>query len=222
MTETVFEPSIKVTKQALARKEKFLKSKFYNGLPSTETYMSKPRKVYFDDLGNIVCITKDEDFDIPDDWKTAKFTVEELRMISGNKSYSAFKVVEESGKYCIKHVKSLNKQSSRMAGELTEVPWNTDDVQLNIKVEQDKITVYLSDQGADYLAEFKDNNYIVRGYTYFPVYVCAKNNPSFLIDRFDVSLKELATQNQMTVKTSDDYTQFSIYTLQLFDSYGRL
>lgn len=222
MTETVFEPSIKVTKQALARKEKFRKSKYHNGLPSTETYMSKPRKVYFNELGDIVCITKDEDFDIPADWKTAKFTVEELRMISGNKSYSAFKVVEESGEYSIKHIRHLNKKSSRMAGELTEVPWNTDDVELNVRVEQDKITVYLSDQGADYLAEHKGNNYIVRGYKDLPLYVCAKNNPSFLIDKFDVSLQELATKNQMTIKTSDDYTQFGIYTLRLFDSYGRL
>lgn len=222
MTETVFEPSIKVTKQALARREKFVKNKFYNGLPSTETYMSKPRKVYFDELGNIVCITKDEEFDIPGDWKTAEFTVEELRMISGNKSYSAFKVVEESGKYCIKHVKSLSKQSSRMPGELIEVPWITDDVELNVKVNQKKITVYLSDRGADYLAEFKGSSYIVRGYSFLPIYVCAKNNPSFLIDKFDVSLAELATKNQITVKTSDDYTGFSIYTLRLFDSYGRV
>ena len=109
-----------------------------------------------------------------------------------------------------------------MPGELIEVPWITDDVELNVKVNQKKITVYLSDRGADYLAEFKGSSYIVRGYSFLPIYVCAKNNPSFLIDKFDVSLAELATKNQITVKTSDDYTGFSIYTLRLFDSYGRV
>ena len=110
MTETVFEPSIKVTEQAINRRKNFVKNKFYNGLPSRESYMSKPRTVYFNELGDIVCITKDEELEIPEDWKTAEFTADELRMISGNKSYSAFKVVEESGKYSIKHIKNLNKE----------------------------------------------------------------------------------------------------------------
>lgn len=222
MTETVFEPSIKVTEQAINRRKKFVKNKYYHGLPSRESYMSKPRTVYFNELGDIVCITKDDELEIPEDWKTAEFTTEDLRMISGNKSYSAFKVVEESGKYSIKHIKSLNKDSSRMAGDLTNVPWTTKNVDLNVKVEKDSIIVYLSDQGSEFLSEFKGQNYRVRGHTFLPIYVCAKDNPSFLIDKFEVDLAELAAKDQITFKISDNYTEFSIYTLQLFDSYGRL
>ena len=219
MTDQVFDPNIKATKQALTRKKKFREIKEKVGLEQLHfDSLYKETKVYFDNTGEITCITQDKNFQPESDWLTYDFTPEELEMVSENVSSSGFSV------YNVDDVYAIVKSSTRMplgitqGPDLVQVESNADaDVVLSVKDTEIFVTATPALQKT-----IKDNKMKIDNVRVLSFYVTEKNNPHFMIYNFYVPLMDLANQESVKIPCDDDFTEYSIYTKPVLDSYGRV
>lgn len=224
MTDDVFDPDIKVTSHALARKEKFRKNKKQYGLAVKNSALSKTKKIYFNSQGEITCITRDRDYPIDPDWETYDFTADEIRLLSSNQ-ISKFKVIkhDETNMYTIVSALNPHNKSRNIRQKFVEFSFtNNKDPEICVKLSKSKITIYLTDIGVKNFYKYADKSNRIHNKGFMPLFITANNDPNFLIESFDVSLADLAAEHQVIIDVSEDYTQSSVYTVPMFISHGRV
>lgn len=225
-TETIFEPEVKVTEQALERKRRFLKNKEHNGLADKITALSKTTNVYFDDQGEIVCVTKDTNFPIDESWNTYDFTSQEKTVLK-NRSFSEFLVVKnDSGVYEIKYRKSTKERSLTHETKFQEVTfaptWDTDLTELEISMSKSHLTLQILPRGLEYLEKYKDSDYQIMNQKVLSVYITLKKNPHYLIHDLKVPLIDFLSGDPVIVELEQDFTAYSLYTKPLFEYCARV
>ena len=219
MTDTVFDPDVKSSEQALARTKKFREIKNKIGLEQLQfDSLFKQTKVYFDNTGEITCITQDKNFEPDPDWLTYDFTPEELDMVSENVSGSRFSVYNVDGIYEI--VQSTNKMpvGITQGPDLVKVE-ETADADVVLRVKDTEIIVSATPELQKII---KDNGMKIENVRVLSFFVTQKNNPHFMIYNFYVPLMDLANQESVKIPCDDDFTDYSIYTKPVIDSYGRV
>ena len=223
--EIIFEPEVKVSEQALERKRKFVEHKQQNGLTDKNITLSKTTKVYFDDQGEIVCVTKDPDFPIDESWNTHEFSSQEMTTIK-NRSFSEFIVVKNGSGYQIKSRKSSKERSVTQEIKFKEVTiaptWDTDLTELEITLSKDLLTLQITPKGLEYLENYKDSNYQIKNQKVLSVYITLKKNPHYLIHDLKVPLTDFLAGEPVVIELDQDFTAYSIYTKPLFDYVSRV
>lgn len=228
--EIIFEPDVIITEQALERKKKFRKNKETNGLVTEISTLSKSTKVYFDDQGEIVCVTKDQEFPIDDSWNTFDFTDHEIRLLK-YKSFSEFLVVkkdshDQEDSYEIKHRKSSKQRSLTHETAFQEVAvtpsWDTDLTEIEVSMFKDNITLQILPLGLEYLEKYKDSNYQIMNQKVLSIYITLRKNPHYLIHELKVPLVDFLSGDPVIVELEQDFTPYSIYTKPLFKYCARV
>lgn len=224
MNDTVFEPSVKVSKEALNRTKRFRKHKAKHGLLGAEDLLSREKKVYFNNEGDITCFTNDQDFVPEDDWQTFEFTPDEMRQLI-NKPYTRFKVVEK-GKDCriVPRAHTMDKRVSNM-DTFVEVKWVPDaEAEVEISIDANMITVSATKLGMKKLKESANSGYQINNNKFLSVYVTVRKNPNFMVYSHKFSLYDLAHNEKLEheIRPQYDYTTYSLYSDKVFDSYGRV
>ena len=219
MTDKVFDPDVKASELALARREMFRKIKNDNGLEQLEfNALFQDTKIYFDTSGEITCITQDKNFQPQSDWITHNFTQEEIEMVSENVSSSRFSVYNVDGSYEI--VMSANKMPMGITQgpDLVQVDQDADaDIVLSVKDTEIFVTATKELQDT-----IKSNGNKIDNVRVLSFYVTQKNNPHFMIYNFYVPLMDLANQESVKIPCEEDFTEYSIYTKPVLDRYGRV
>lgn len=228
--QVIFDPAVIVSEEALERKKKFRKNKEANGLVDKVSSLSKPVNVYFDDHGEIVCVTKDTEFPIDESWNTFDFTPDEIRTLK-NRSFSEFLVVKKDSHdnndiYEIKLRNSSKQHSITHETTFQEVvltpSWDTDLTELEVSMSKDNITLQLLPQGLEYLAKYKDSNYQIKNQKVLSIYITLKKNPHYLIHDFKVPLVDFLSGDPVIVELEQDFTPYSIYTKPVFKYCARV
>lgn len=224
--EIIFEPDVKVSEEALERKRRFQENKAKNGLVDKMTTLSRTTNVYFDDQGEIVCVTKDPTFPIDESWNTYDFTPQEKTLLK-NRSFSQFLVFKnDSGVYEIKSRNSSQKRSvthETKFQEATPAPtWDTDLTELEISMSKDQLTLQILPRGLEYLEKYKDSNYQIMNQKVLSVYITVKKNPHYLIHDLKVSLIDFLSGDPVIVELDQDFTSYSIYLKPLFEYCARV
>jgi hypothetical protein len=234
----VFEPTVKVSDQALARRRRFADEKLKAKLaeecsegfigegyqPVQIPFEEKVPRIWFDTQGEIVAFGYDDSFsDIQDDWKTHDFDVKILGMIkfqNPNRFYVK-ETRDDNGQfhYQIKSKKDNHRSLSHHNG-LVHAPKLTglldEAVDINVEIKNDKITVSLTDTGKDHIT--KDPKVYLKKDT-LQIYITAPKNPHMLIEVYDIDINTLITEDYIADATG--YAFKSVYGTSPF-RYGRL
>lgn len=219
MTELVFDPEVEITDQAMERKERFRKIKTEQGLDAINfDSMFPERRVYFNKQGEITCITQDVNFEPDPEWLTHDFTQNEIEMVCGNISSSRFSVykVDDSYEIIQTNVKQPIGVSHGNDMVLVEEHTNSD---VTVEISDTHITVSAVPKVCE---ELKQNNFTVGTVKVLPFHITLNGNPHYLIYNFYVPLGDLANKGSVKIPVEDDFTDYSVYTKPVFDSYGRV
>jgi len=219
-TQGVFKPDVEVTEQAIQRSKWFKDSKASKGYDRIMfDALYNVSRVYFDITGEIKCITQDRDY-VPDsDWLTHDFSKEEIGMVTDNVSASLFSVykIDEKNYEIVPNKRKIPVGITQ--GPDLELVDYTNSPDLSLEVHESHIQVSATD---DIRAMIKTQNMKIENARVLSFYVTALNNPHFMIYNFYVPLSDLANKGTVKIPTEDDYTEYSIYTKPVLDSYGRV
>lgn len=220
--DTVFNPDVVVTEQALARKERFRKNKEMGTLVAPSDFDDMLPTIWFDDLGEITAVTYDPDFEPDSTWATHDFDLVTLRMIKGNNtSYYIVVRTEEDGKvgYQIALRKNIVKRQITQDNGLTHATKIRPNypVDIQVTVTEDQITVELTDIGNEMIAKHPEK-YL--GNQNLMLYVTEPMNVHVLLTEFSVNLETLLT-DKVVIATQENYSLKSIYGQRPF-VYGRV
>lgn len=231
MTDTIFEPEVKVSKQALERQQRFRSNKDINGLTDKVKTLSRPVTVYFNEQGEITCVTKDADYKPDESWFTHDFTSVETAKVR-NRSFSEFIVVksEVQGKdhYEIQNVKGYNDRSATHQINYQEVTWSPswdlDLTQLEVSVTKNKIILNILQPGLDYIKQYEKSDYQIKNQKFLSVFITVKKNPHYLAYEFKVPVTDFLNGDTIEhlIDPEFDYTSYSVYTKPLFDYCARV
>lgn len=220
MTDLVFEPDVVVSEQALERSKKFKKIKLEQGLDAVMFDSVYPdTRVFFNDQGEVTCISRDSNFQPPEDWKTHDFTEEEIGMVSGVTGLSRFSVIKTAEGYKIT-ADSVREPLGIIQGNTLEpIDKNIENPDITVTVTHTDIEVTATQE---IIAQLVKNNYSYDGNKVLAFYVTLRGNPHFMVYNFYVPLGDLANKGIVKIPVDDDFTEYSIYTKPVFDSYGRV
>ncbi len=220
--EVVFDPDVAVSEQSLERKRKFRENKRQGIFDPEPTHIKDQLpKLWFDDTGEIVAMTYDQNFEPDGTWQTWDFDEKSLKKIKviGTNFYKVEREVSD-GDVIYKIVLRKN-QTSRVvhSSNLKHAKQNHDPHKVNILVDvQEKfITIRLTDVGK-FLMKSLPEKYANLGTQNF--YITESLNPHFMLKHFTFDSAELMV-NDITFELKGDYRLKSVY----FDGpfvYGRL
>ena len=237
-SEQVFDPEVKVSDQALARRRRFEEEKLkarladegsegYVGAgyqPVQPAFEEKVPRIWFDTQGEIVAFGYDDSFDdLEPDWKTHDFDEKILGMIKFQNPNRFFvqETRDEDGtfQYNIKSKPNNHRRLSHHSGlvHAAKLTGMVDElVDVTVEIKNDKITVSLTDAGKDHITN--DPNVYLKNEN-LQVYITAPKNPHMLIHVYDVDINTLITED--FVEDAEGYAFKSVYGTSPF-RYGRV
>lgn len=221
-----------VSPEALARKQKFLELKQEHddiqGVLSF--YKDLSWKLWYDDFGNIVSASKEDNESLDKVYKKAEFTNEQVDIVKFNNGkkvegdWSFYKISTDKFDDSIKYleVKTIEKTPTLSNLDLTLVDFiKTRQYNIKMKMKDDKLQVTLHDALIKKYQAITKEHSVIKGRRTIPIYLTSKNDPSFLFHKTSVSLLDLIDKGTITITVPEHLKDCSIYTLNLFDTYIR-
>lgn len=217
--EHIFNPDIKVSQQALDRKQRFIQNR-KTDIDTSEGKTKLP-DIWFDDQGEIQAVTYDKAFQPDQNWHTSIFPSEILLKIKQSRAsdYVVFRNADDKNliTYEIKPRKTEYKnQITHDPGLVGTVVFDGySDIDIIVKVTTTRISVSITDIGKRMLSDYP---------TFYSqdtihLYVTEPQNVHFLLETYKFSVQSLC-KGEMSIQTPD-YTNKSVYGAKPF-TYGRL
>ena len=217
--EHIFNPDIKVSQQALDRKQRFIQNR-KTDIDTSEGKTKLP-DIWFDDQGEIQAVTYDKAFQPDQNWHTSIFPSEILLKIKQSRAsdYVVFRNADDKNliTYEIKPRKTEYKnQITHDPGLVGTVVFDGySDIDIIVKVTTTRISVSITDMGKRMLSDYP---------TFYSqdtihLYVTEPQNVHFLLETYKFSVQSLC-KGEMSIQTPD-YTNKSVYGAKPF-TYGRL
>lgn len=212
-----------VSKEAEERRLRFQAAKEaaggFAGLIKQE--LSKKPKVYFLDDGTIVSLSK-EDIDLEEGWQVREFDNEQVSILENN-NWSLFYVKKDPLVDNLYSIESRPLESAVVSAEnnsLLLIELGSKNYDCMCKLTSTDFTVSLSKKMLEKYADIDSTTATVNGQKVLKFYFTAPNDPHIMIHSEYISLKALL-EKPVTIKTTTDLTQTSIYTVKAFDKYVR-
>tara|TARA_S200002703_G_C3781448_1_gene240786 strand:- start:146 stop:763 length:618 start_codon:yes stop_codon:yes gene_type:complete len=187
------------------------------------------RHVYFDDIGNIVYYGRAESDDYTEH-NHAIFTYEQCLVFEdpkSEKSTNDFLVLtnpNEEGVYSfVTKVIELEKfkSATKMLSQVRMS--NKTEYDIKIVTEKNKLFINVSDKlKTNIVKNVNIDNFSFKGEERIALHITSLNDPHFLYDSIEVSLKELFQADQLEFTLDVDTEDKSIYTRKIFDKYIRV
>jgi hypothetical protein len=183
--------------------------------------LSKKPKVYFLDDGTIVSLSK-EDIDLKEGWQVREFDNEQVSILENN-NWSLFYVKKDPLVDNLYSIESRPLESAVVSAEnnsLLLIELGSKNYDCMCKLTSTDFTVSLSKKMLEKYADIDSTTATVNGQKVLKFYFTAPNDPHIMIHSEYISLKALL-EKPVTIKTTTDLTQTSIYTVKAFDKYVR-
>ena len=184
--------------------------------------------VYFDEPGNIKCIAPAEDADHHEKFLcTKKPVVEVYKFITGELAPNKFKVKKIDGKVNEYEIVKRNNTVSyirSMDRFLTEISLGYErNYELEIIADKDSKTLtfkLVEGLRKELLESVDDINLAgIHGMRVLKFYCTTKNDPSILVESYEVPVGKLLT-GEVHVDFTVDIEKFSIFTRRVLNNYG--
>ena len=183
--------------------------------------LSKKPKVYFLNDGTIVSMSK-EDIELKDGWQVREFDNEQVSILENN-NWSLFYVKKDPLVDNLYSIESRPLESAVVSAEnnsLLLIESSSKNYDCMCKLTDTEFTVSLSKKTLEKYADIDPATATVNGQKVLKFYFTALNDPHIMIHSEYISLKALL-EKPVTIKTTADLTQTSIYTVKAFDKYVR-
>jgi hypothetical protein len=183
--------------------------------------LSKRPKVYFLNDGTIVSMSK-EDIELKDGWQVREFDNEQVSILENN-NWSLFYVKKDPLVDNLYSIESRPLESAVVSAEnnsLLLIESGSKNYDCMCKLTDTEFTVSLSKKTLEKYADIDPATATVNGQKVLKFYFTALNDPHIMIHSEYISLKALL-EKSVTIKTTSDLTQTSIYTVKAFDKYVR-
>ena len=187
------------------------------------------RQVYFDDIGNIVYYGRAESDDYAE-YHHATFTYEQCLIFEdpkNQKNTNDFLVLtnpNEEGVYSFV-TKVIELEKFKSASKMLSQVRMSDKTEYDIKIvtEKNKLFINVSDKlKNNIIKNVNIDNFSFKGEERIAIHITSLNDPHFLYDSIEVSLKELFQTDQLEFTLDVDTEDKSIYTRKIFDKYIRV
>ena len=183
--------------------------------------LSKKPKVYFLDDGTIVSLSK-EDIELKEGWQVREFDDEQVQILENN-NWSLFYIKKDPLVDNLYSIESRPLESAVVSAEnnsLLLIESNAKDYDCMCNLTATDFTVSLSKKTLEKYSDIDPSTATVNGQKVLKFYFTALNDPHIMIHSEYISLKALL-EKSITIKTTVDLTQTSIYTVKAFDKYVR-
>jgi hypothetical protein len=207
---------------AADRKKRFLALKAQAGGAESLMQIQKnqPYRVYFDQHGEITCITKTEIEPDPA-WLTHDFAQDQIDMLkSGTSKFVVVQDARRSGSYSIQQ-RVASSCEPAITEFLTEIEL-THDADVYCNVFNNMIKISVSDQIRELYRDTDPQQATVKGQRTLSFFITGFRDPHVLYEKHHVPLCNLLTVQEICIQLESDYENYSIYTLKLFDKYSRI
>jgi hypothetical protein len=214
--------------EAELRRQRFLAAKEEAGGTAGALIRSnakKPAYVYFDITGTILCVTTDSDIEPLPHWTHKhEFTQEQVEILKG-KNHNLFYVKQDPLVENLFSIENRSVESQYVTVEeefLSLIPKEkTAGYDIKCKLSSTEFTVTAHKNLIKQYDGIEPSNMVAKGKKILKFYITAENDPHFMFSAINVSLANLVTTGEVTIKTSEDFSQCSIYTPKAFDKYVR-
>ena len=98
---------------------------------------------------------------------------------------------------------------------------NSKSYDVSISIEEYNVKVSLSKKAKKIFADQNPLNVSIKGSKVLKFYFTAENDPHYMIHGINVFLKDLITEDVVTIKVPLELIQCDVYTYKLFDKYVR-
>jgi hypothetical protein len=185
--------------------------------------------VYFDDAGNIKCISPIQDSDHHEKFMSTKLPIAEVyKFITGELAPNKYKIEKREGKVNEYYVKKRNSEISyvrTMDRFLTEVPEGYEaDYELEIVADEKNksITFRFVDGVRENILESVDDIHqaTIHGLKILKFYCTTRNDPSMLIESFNVPVNKMLSDGEVVMDYTVDIKDYSIFTRRVLNRYG--
>ena len=183
--------------------------------------LAKQPKVYFLSDGTIVSRSK-EDMELNEGWQVKEFSNEQVEILENN-NWNLFYVKTDPLVDNLYSIESRPLESVVVSAEnnsLLLIDTSLIDYDCMCNLTKTAFTVTLSNSAMETYANIDPSSATVNGQKVLKFYFTAKNDPHIMIQSEYISLKRLL-ENTVTISTTTDLTQTSIYTVKAFDKYVR-
>ena len=216
-----------ISQAALDRKKRFLaeKEKLGGAENLIEAQKEKEWIVYFNEFGDIVCLTQTE-VDVKDNWQTYDFSQEQLKILIDNKDDLAkYRInvdpkVDNLYSIQLKEINSVYTESEREF--LNEIEYGKSTKwDIKVAVNSGELVVTLSNKNKEIYKDVYPISATVQGQRLLKFFLTAEHAPHIMFHYEIISLAELITEKKVVRKLQADLRHCSVYTIKLFDSYQR-
>ena len=208
----VFDDNIKVSDQALARKQRFQKNKVSKPHILTANKNILPT-VWFDDQGEIQAVTADPEFKPDTTWKTHDFDSELVAMLTDEKTpthgVKQYQNADGHTEYKLVPRDILKSRHLTHDAGLVLAKHHSDS-DILIQTHKNSVTLEITASGKQKLTTQRQD---------IKIYITEPLNAHYLWQSIDIDIKNLA-EGKLTFDTPD-YTQKSIYGHKPW-TYGRI
>lgn len=222
--------SDEISKEALARKKRFLKfKKEVGGEVNDHTIWEHKKKqqwkVYFNEVGEITCLSC-EKIKPQKSWKTYDFTNEQLAVLRepGVKLNKYIIVPDEFEENVYKiEIKPIDSVYTSAEKDFLSEIEPGDEADITVEITNKELCVTLD---RTIVEENYSNIYpvsaTIKGARLLKFFITAKGNPHILYHCETISLSELIIEDQVKRKMPADCRDYSVYTIKYFDNYSRV
>ena len=183
--------------------------------------LAKTPKVYFLSDGTIVSVSK-EDMPLKEGWQVKEFSTEQVEILENN-NWNLFYVKTDPLVDNLYSIESRPLESVVVSAEnnsLLLIDNSSTNYDCMCNLTKTTFTVTLSKSTIENYSSIDPLSATVNGQKVLKFYFTAPNNPHIMIHSEYISLKRLL-ENTVTINTTTDLTQTSIYTVKAFDKYVR-
>lgn len=213
-----------ISAQALERKKRRLELKANAGniRALRRDVAQRPWQLWFDDQGNIITFTQDQNVKPKEHWISYKFEQDQLDILK-DKNIATYKVVEDDkvkGVYRIE-VRKLEhfelNADNQFLKEITYIQNPSTEVLCTLS--SDSFTVALGKSVIEEYIDIKPKDAQKGNQRSLVFYLTYPSDPHILFHEFRVTLEELLSKTVCTIPLSDNYIGCGVFTKKVFESY---
>ena len=207
-------------KRFLANKEQFDGN--YYAMQKAE--YEKDVTVYFLEDGTITCVSKEQDIEVLEGWKSYTFAKDQTTILDG-KNLNNYRVAanpddEDTFHIELKPIESLYVRNEDAFVQLIKYD-KSKSYDIKVGFKNNMFNVSASTRTKNKYKGKDLDTITAKGHKQLVFYFTSVNDPHFMIFLINISLKDLIENGSVATDVPKDLDRCSVYTLEVFDKYVR-
>jgi hypothetical protein len=207
-------------KRFLANKEQFDGN--YYAMQKAE--YEKDVTVYFLEDGTITCVSKEQDIEVLEGWKSYTFAKDQTTILDG-KNLNNYRVAanpddEDTYHIELKPIESLYVRNEDAFVQLIKYD-KSKSYDIKVGFKNNMFNVSASTRTKNKYKGKDLDTITAKGHKQLVFYFTSVNDPHFMIFLINISLKDLIENGSVATDVPKDLDRCSVYTLEVFDKYVR-